>query len=70
MYNFSSSEFLSGIIREESWDIEIKLIERSTELKKYKWIQFMVSPKQHCKHHEKYTGNYAAPLLNIDLLFK
>ena len=36
MYNFSSSEFLSGIIREESWDIEIKLIERSTELKKYK----------------------------------
>jgi len=41
----------------------------SSALKKSKWIKIMVSPKQHCKHHENYTGNYAAPLLNLDLAF-
>ena len=40
----------------------------STYLKKCNWLSFLVSPKQHCKHHEVYTGNYAAPLLNLDLI--
>ena len=40
----------------------------STYLKKCNWLYFLVSPEQHCKHHEIYTGNYAAPLLNLDLL--
>ncbi len=40
----------------------------SSYLKKCNWLSFLVSPKQHCKHHEVYTGNYAAPLLNLDLI--
>ena len=40
----------------------------SSALKKTKWISFLVSPAQHCKHHETYSGTYAAPLLNLDLL--
>lgn len=28
--------------------------------------KFLVSPGQHMKHHENYSGTYAAPLLNID----
>lgn len=41
----------------------------SSYLKKSKWIYLLVSPKQHGSHHENYTGNYAAPLLNLDLAF-
>lgn len=40
----------------------------SSELKKIKWIPLLVSPKKHCKHHENYTGDYAAPLLDLDIL--
>jgi len=40
----------------------------SSYLKKCNWLSFLASPKQHCKHHEVYTGNYAAPLLNLDLI--
>ena len=41
----------------------------STALKNVNWINFMVSPNQHCNHHETYKGTYAAPLLNLDLAF-
>ena len=40
----------------------------SSALKNVKWFKLLVSPKQHCKHHENYSGTYAAPLLNIDKL--
>lgn len=40
----------------------------SNGLKNLYWIQYFVSPKQHCKHHETYSNNYAAPLLNLDKL--
>ena len=41
----------------------------STGLKHLPWLSYFVSPGQHCKHHETYTNNYAAPLLNLDKLF-
>ena len=31
---------------------------------------FLVSPKQHMKHHENYSGTYSAPLFNIDYFLK
>ena len=40
----------------------------SNGLKNLYWIQYFVSPKQNCKHHETYSNNYAAPLLNLDKL--
>ena len=39
------------------------------EIKEVKWINFMVSPKQHCNHHLTYSDTYSAPLLNFDLIF-
>ena len=41
----------------------------SSALKNTKWIPFLVSPRKHCSHHENYTGNYAAPLIDLDLAF-
>ena len=40
----------------------------SSALKKVKWNPLLVSPEQHCNHHENYSGTYSAPLLNLDKL--
>lgn len=41
----------------------------SSALKNVKWLPLLVSPRKHCSHHENYTGNYAAPLIDLDLAF-
>lgn len=46
------------------------IIIHTQSLKNTNWIPFLVSPKKHITHHEIKNKNYAAPLLDIDLLFK
>ena len=38
----------------------------SSNLKKIYWPSLLVSPNQHSIHHETYSSNYSAPLINLD----
>lgn len=38
----------------------------SSNLKKIYWPSLLVSPNQHSIHHETYSNNYSAPLINLD----
>ena len=48
----------------------LNLIIHCNEFQEIGWIQGLVSPEKHGKHHKNYFGNYSAPLLDLDYIFK
>lgn len=48
----------------------LNLLIHCDQLKELDWIQGLVSPNKHCQHHKNYFGNYSAPLLDLDYIFK
>ncbi len=40
------------------------------EFREIHWLSFMISPEKHITHHEKRMIHYAAPLLDLDMIFE
>ena len=40
------------------------------EFREIQWLSFMISPDKHITHHERRLIHYAAPLLDLDLIFE
>ena len=48
----------------------LNLVIHCKELEDVPWNKYFVSPKNHIEHHEKRTGHYAAPTVNLDYVFQ